>query len=247
MLLEEFYKKLKVEFNMDGTDDYFGIDDFNDAIRNELRSFVIDVVNEEKDNSYEKNIMSDYLLDSLSNTDGIEALPSDYLESYAAVWVPTSGPTEPIDIITKSEFLYRKANTLAPPLGVNRICYVDNGSVYFFPSFSSGGTAYLYFVRDPVIDTINSEAPFLDYYMDANDELTFLNEGESLSGKSGKYRSGADMSGLSTTCATYELDIPVYYHMRYYKRLLERLTVKYRDQLVMQQVMTEEQQDKTNN
>lgn len=248
MLLKEIWLNLNTYVNQDGTDDYFGLDDFNRTIRNELRNFVVDVLDEEQDNPYEKRPMSNYLLDSLSNTDGEEDLPSDYLRAASAAWVPTSGVTEPIDIIDKKEFMMRNANLLSPPMYYNKVCYIENGVVYFKPDFSSGGTAYLFFYRDPVIDTENSEAPFLDYYINLNKETVFLDEGDDRGLiTSGTYRNGASMASTTGTCETHELDIPVEFHVRFFERFIERLGLKDRDQLAITYGGLKEQQEAQRN
>lgn len=252
MLLKNIYKLLRDYVNNDGTDNYFGIDTFNNSIRDEVRSLIIDVIEEESDNTPDQAPMTDYLLDSDANagaTAGVN-LPSDYLRPNNVVWVPTSGSPVPVELISIGEYNNRLDNLTKPPLATNYVAYIQGTKIYYRPSLTAGNF-YLYYVKDPVVDTVGSESPFLDYYSDANSEQQFLAVGATVgsgSGLTGTYRDGRNIATMPNgTAATGELPIPEEFHLRLFERFIDRLGLKDKDQLSIQYAAMKEQEEQQKN
>lgn len=243
MLLNELWKNINLLSNSDATDDYLDPNDLNRLMADEINSFILDVIKEEKDNSPYEQKMRNYLMSSSVNAGASPAnfsLPADYLLCDSAVWVPSSGPSEPIDIITLKEFYDRNNNLLKPPLSYNYIGYVEGNYIKYRPYLSSGNYTMFYIKRPAT--------PFLDYYMTTAYVLTFLSAGQSLTAiTTGEYRTGSDMSTVTGTSATVELDIPKEYHERFMYRIIDKMTLKDRDQLAMQHTTLKEQEDSAKN
>lgn len=244
MYLNEIYKNLDVYMNQDGTDDYFGVDDFNRIIEEEQINFIIDVMKEEENKPNISRPMTDFLLaattQAASTTQYFWALPSDYLRMMSMTYIPTSGIKQPVEFISAREFVRRTNDILSPPLAENPVAYIEDygGSRYFqtLPRKSTG-TFGLFYIKKP-------STPFLDYYINTSYELVFLYSYDSLTSiTTGTYRDGTAMSLKTGASSTVELEIPIEFHNRFLERLMERMGVKDRDVSVINYSMVKDQQD----
>jgi len=257
MLLKDLYRNLDVLVNEDGTDDYFGIDDFNRILPSEQVSFILDVMDEEKNNPPDKRHMTDMLLAATTQAASADTyfweVPEDLLRVEDIVYIPASGTKQPVEFIQSREVIKRTNDILSPPPEENYFAYIEIGDTlhdlpYYdvgrwircFPQFTTG-TWGLFYIREP-------SDPFLDYYINTNDEKVFLDYQDSLTAiTTGTYRDGTDMNSVTGTCTTNELDIPVGYHTRFMERLIERLGIKDRDELALQYGAAKDLQEGQNN
>jgi hypothetical protein len=232
MLLSNFYNDLDVLINQDGTDDYFGIDDFNRILPDEQVNFIFDIVKEEDDNPGGKVVLKDYLLTYQSGTYN-RALPTDYLWAESAT-DSTNG--KKADILTYAEYLKRTANILSPPIAENPIVILYGSYLRGFPA---SGNYELYYVKKPT-------DPFLDYYINSNNELVFIAASVDLTTLTGTYRDGTALPHAGTS-VTVELGIPVIYHERFMERMIDRLSLKDRDQFGAGYAIQKNQEDSAKN
>lgn len=258
MELHELYKGLNVLANADGTDDYFGIDDFNRKIPEEQLNFIIDVMEEERKRGSLRKPMTDYLLAATTKAASATyynwELPSDYLRMDSMVYISATStvPNKPVELISAAEYVRRCADILAPPMEENYVAYIEDGDtlhtkpyytvgrwILCFPQLTTG-TWGMFYIRKPT-------DPFLDYYIDADGDIQFMSEptaGNHTLAVGEVYRDGTTTGTM--TSATVELTIPIEFHDRFMERLIERLGLKDRDAMTMGYGMSKDQQDKNN-
>jgi hypothetical protein len=258
MLLEQMYKNLDVLVNEDGTDAYFGIDDFNRLIVEEEVSLMVDAMNEEKKRPPTERPMTDALLQARTFTANNTGhaydfpLPEGYLRMDSVVYINASGVKHSVDFMQASELIRRLGDMLAPPVEENYICYIEEGDelvpgrfLMFRPMFGVGTWGIFYQGRKTVYNggwsVVN---PFLDYYINTAGETVFLSENADMSLIStGTYRDGTAMSSKTGTAETQELYIPIEFHQRLLDRLIERLGLKDRDQMALGYGIAKDAQD----
>ena len=94
MLLKEIYQNLDVYINQDGTDDFYGPDDFNRIIEQEQINLIIDVMNEEETRAFDRRSITDYLQAATTQAAASDyynwELPEDYLRFQSMVYIPTT-------------------------------------------------------------------------------------------------------------------------------------------------------------
>lgn len=243
MLLSDIWKQIKYLSDIDGTIDYLDIGVFNRMIGSEILPFTLDVIKEEQDNAPSSRRMTEYLGSSstfAAASPSDNPLPANYLVYDKAVYVPSTGPSEPIDIIEIKEYYDRITNLIKPPLAVNYIAYIQSSTISFRPSKSTGNYVFFY-TRKPV-------TPFLDYYMNTLFELIPMEAGTNMTSiTTGEYRDGTDMYNKNGACLTVELDIPEQFHIRFMERIMDRMSFKDRDQIAMQYAMLKDQEDTARN
>jgi hypothetical protein len=239
MLLENFYKDLKLHVNKDGTDDYFGIDDFNRRIGPEQLSLIRDVIKEERDNPSDRRSMTDYLRKTVTITGTYYiTVPTDLLKLDFGIYQPVTGAYKTAKVVSLDEINAIQDDILAPPIEENYVLFTNPlyGQVHFRPAQTTGSYV-VYYIRKPT-------APFLDYYIDANREDQFLPVGVNVYYYTGTYRLGTTIPiGGTLTSSTVELGIPEEYHDRLMDRMIERLSIKDRDSLIMQHSMAKDQEN----
>lgn len=253
MLLKELYKNLDALVNADGTDDYFGIDDFNRIIPSEQLSILSDVVDEEKNRSNINRPMTDQMLAATTEAAAADTyfweVPIDLIRVESMVYIDTSGIKKSVDFIQSAEFVRRLGDLTAPPIAENPCCYVETGDeLHVKPTYDVGrwfltfpklttGTYGLFYTKEPI-------TPFLDWYTDTNGDIQYIAYNYDLSLiTTGTYRDGTDMSTQTGTSSTYELEIPEEFHTRLMERFVERYGLKDRDQLSTNYGMAKDAQD----
>jgi hypothetical protein len=264
MELHELYKGLNVLANADGTDDYFGIDDFNRKIPEEQLNFIIDVMEEERKRGSLRKPMTDYLLAATTKAASATyynwELPGNYLRTDSMVYISATStvPNKPVELISAAEYVRRCTDVLAPPMEENYVAYIEEGDsthqkgdspggvlcetgrwILCFPQLTTG-TWGLFYIKKPT-------DPFLDYYIDADGDIQFMSEptaGNHTLAVGEVYRDGTTTGTI--TSATVELTIPIEFHDRFMERLIERLGIKDRDNMLASYGISKDQQDKTN-
>lgn len=271
MELHELYKGLNVLANADGTDDYFGIDDFNRKIPEEQLNFIIDVMEEERKRGSLRKPMTDYLLAATTkavDADFITAqpysweLPGDYLRMDSMVYISATStvPNKPVELISAAEYVRRCSDVLAPPMEENYVAYIEEGDSTHQKGDSYGDPVAYYetgrwILCFPRLTTgtwgmfyiRKPTDPFLDYYIDADGDIQFMSEptaGNHTLAVGEVYRDGTTTGTM--TSATVELTIPIEFHDRFMERLIERLGLKDRDNMTLGYGMSKDQQDKNN-
>jgi len=267
MLLRELYRTLDALVNEDGTDDYWGIDDFNRILVEEEIAIMIDVMDEEKKRPFTNRPMTDALLqartytaDDLTNAYDFE-FPVGYLRMDSVVFIDADSVRHKVDFISAEEYIRRLGDMLAPPLEENYICYVEEGDLnnqgrwlMFRPILgAAAGTWGIFFRGRRTEYNVGESAweivdPFLDYYIDTNGDMQFMDEDDDMGDiATGTYRDGTDMGDNEDDCETKELYIPIEFHNRLLERFIDRLSLKDRDQLAMGYSINKEQEDAAKN
>lgn len=237
MLLSSLYYNLDVLLNADGTDIYFGIDDFNRIIVDEQINFMGDILAEEKNKATDKQILRNKL--RVTANSGSSSIPlTNFLEVEDGYFTPASGHPKHAELITWGDRYRIGDNLLAPPIDQNYMVYVYvSSSIHyanFIPGNGSGSYTIIYFEKPTT--------PFLDYYMNTTGELLFIPASTNLTTLTGTYRDNTSLPKAGTS-TTVELALPDEYHQRFMERMIDRLSVKDRDQLAMSYAMQKDKED----
>lgn len=108
--------------------------------------------------------------DILIVSDSYFALPSDYFHLSTMSYVDGDNKYYPFDIVTKSQALMRKASFLTTPTSSHPICYEFDNNMYLYP-YENTLDLSIDYLRYP-------NNVFLDYYIDVNGSLVYLDEGD---------------------------------------------------------------------
>lgn len=238
MLLKDFYENIRTYSNTDGTDNYFGLDDFNRSIGDFIINFTKDVLLEEKNVTPDEKHMSNHLLSYENGYTPYNIItPSDFLIENSFRYIDINNNYYPVKLVSYADFTDMMSNFLMPPINENYITYKGFSEIYTMqPSFSNG-TFHMVYYKKP-------ETPFLDYYINSVGENIFLDVGESVSISGGsQYRDGTT-SGTKIS-QTIELDIPDVYHERYMNLIIEKLGFRDRDQFATQYAIAKDMEDKS--
>jgi hypothetical protein len=263
MLLRELYQILDTLANQDGTDTYFDLDDFNRLIVQEEINLMIEAVEEERRKAFNERPMTDAILQARTFTADDTGLPYDfelptgYLRMEKCLYIDANSVKHNVDFVSAAEHTKRLDDLLSPPIAENYTCYIEEGDsnnpgryLMFRPILGVGTWGIFFLGRRTVYSggVWSLQDPFLDYYIDTNYEVQFIDEGVDLSTiTTGTYRDGTTMLSQTGTSATYELYIPVDFHHRFMERMMERLGIKDRDQLMASYSMNKDREDAVKN
>lgn len=106
---------------------------------------------------------------SASGTFDLTTLAEDYLHPTTLTYVDTSTRTRQIDICTDAEWAEYTSNSLLAPDLLFPIAKIAGDTLFTTPIVSVN--AELTYLKKPT-------EPFYDYYIDANDEIVYLQEGQ---------------------------------------------------------------------
>jgi len=144
-----------------------------------------------------------------------------------------SGQIRDIPLITHDSFNNMISNLLATPIKKNPVCTIDENNLRIRPTnITSVIINYLRFPATPVFD----------YYIDANDNVVYLAVSSNHTLTTGETGSAGQTSGTIVYSATVELEFGADFHPEFVQRLVRRLGLPERDQVVLQQGMIDKQE-----
>jgi len=237
------YKNLLVEINSDLYGGSFAIDEFNNIIALVNESFVKDKYDEYVAAGMSRQeILATKLMTSLSTSAaltfaaGSADLPSDYL-FYKAIGYGASGSQVPGDVVEEDIWVNRQDNTITGPTTSHPIYRLTTTTIRVLPSTITTLTE-LYYIKEPT-------TPFLDYYIDSNDNKVFLDAGATTVAVGAGETTRAGVAGPTTVdSATVEWVYTEDFHGELFNRILGLLAIRNRDQVVMQGTELKEQKER---
>jgi hypothetical protein len=247
MNLNEIYEYLNALIGTEDLGGDFSLKEFNHLIKSENISFFKDKVEELYTNQRGQALNPDIIYstkmlrkfikeDTVTPTAGTITLSS--LTSYAYfisahTTTAYNGMIRNIPLVTHETFHDLLTNLLAKPLKKNPVCVIDDESLRIKPSNIT--SVVINYFRFPT-------TPLYDYYVDANDNVVYLAVGGSHTLTAGETGSSGGTSG-TVTSSTVELEYPIDLHAEFLNRLIGRLGLPKRDQLLLQSSTMEKQQE----
>lgn len=242
MLLSTMYKDSLIAINSDLYGGSFQIDEFNNVIDLINESFVKEKYDEYKAAGMSRQeIMSTKLMVALTTSSaltfaaGSANLPADFL-FFNAIGYGASGSQYPVDLVEDDVWVKRQLNSITGPTVTHPIVRIEGVTIKILPSTITT-TSVLYYIKEPT-------TPFLDYYIDANDNKVFLDAGATDVAVGAGCTTRTGVAGATTVdSATVELVFPEDLHSAFFHRILDLLAVRNRDQLTLQATMAKEQKE----
>lgn len=248
MTLNEIRLYLNALLNTDSFGGDINLKEYNYLLKDESNNFFKEKAEELYSNQragalatdlvYSSKIMRPFLKEStVTPTLGVVNL-STGLTSYAYFITARtasaySGMIRDIPLVTHDSFNNIISNLLASPIKKNPICTIDENSLRIRPTnITSVIINYLRFPATPVFD----------YYIDANDNVVYLTVGATHTLLTGETGSAGQTVGTLVTSTTVELEYGADFHPEFVSRLVRRLGIPQRDQVILQQGMIEKQE-----
>jgi hypothetical protein len=255
MKLSEIYTNINTELGKDGNGGYLTMDRFN----TELPSVLYSLIRKHVKNyplQAEDQLMTLEILrylhvkkSSATVTSGNINLTSAILGYdmlyWGAMYGVLNGTFRKVNLCQPVEWNDKLSNFMSMDIDENPIALmypIENlsGGIYYYSDVyaarilpSNITTVDFLYIRKP-------RTPFLDYYINTNYEIKYLNEGASRTLTSGEqYRDGST-SGTKTGI-TQELEIPEDFHPEFQSMMIGKVSVMLGDQLTTQVAMTKEQ------
>lgn len=142
--------------------------------------------------------------------------------------------TTGIDIVTTGELRDRVGDAITEPTTDNPCAVIASDSLHVYP-FTISGTVYVDYYKYPT-------EPYLDYYVDINNNYQYLTEGQSAyTLGTGEVARDGSIAGSSVTSSTAEIEWYEPEKMYLVELILNDLGVIVHDQAVLQQAMAERQ------
>lgn len=249
MTLYEIYSYLNALINTESLGGALNLKEFNYALKSEN----ISLFTEEVENLYSgkrngsltpEMVYSSKMLrqftkeGTITPTAGVVDL-STQLTSYAyfigaRTAASYNGMVRAIPLVTHETFNVMASNILSRPLKKNPVCVIDGNSLRIRPTdITSVIVNYLSFPATPIFD----------YYIDANDNVQYMAPSTSHALVSGETYSDGTTSGTKASTSV-ELEYSVDFHANFLNRLIRRMGLPQRDQVVLQEaVMTKQEQE----
>ena len=252
MLISEIYNNLLFELNTDQYSGSLAMDEFNNLLKKENDSFIRRKVEEQYNIALEgklnsQTVFSSKLLrplvkkDTITPSSGIiDITPStgDLSNNYL-YWISMytsglyNGQTREITLLTDAEFSIRKTSLLTPVINENPVAVIYGNIIQIYPTDIS--EIIFTFIKEPDI-------PFLDYYIDANYNKQFLSYGQEYVLQTDEvYRDGTDSGTVNSI--TIELEYHKDFHHDFFNQVLEKISVRNRDQYIGQFASTKQIQE----
>jgi hypothetical protein len=126
------------------------------------------------------------------------ALPSNYFHFSSISYIDSDGKYYPFDMVTKDQVIMRKSSTLTIPSTTYPICYEFNNNLYLEP-YSSTLNINFQYLRYP-------NNVVLDYYINTNGEVVYLEEGQGINWDDGDTDSegGEHSDGSFSASGSYQ-------------------------------------------
>jgi hypothetical protein len=245
MKLRELYTNANTLLNKDSNDGYITMDRFNTLLPSLLFEFVRMKCEElfsitDAGQLIPKSIYSTKFINGILALASISygdegnqgAMPTNYLywlKGFVTIDDGTALSMKEAELITHNEYVDRQTNLLARNISENPVIYMYDNKFKMLPS-GTGRVGGYYYIRKPA-------TPFLDYYLDSNYKLQFLDVAATinLTSTSSEYRDGSTTG--TKTSATVELEIPEDFHPEFQDLLIEKLSLPLDDQYKNQYAM----------
>jgi hypothetical protein len=143
------------------------------------------------------------------------------------------GQIREIKLVDHQDLTNRMSNLMRTPLKYNPVCTIDNqASIKILPNDIASVT--IYYLKYPA-------TPIFDYYVDANDVVQPLAVGATRALAAGETGSSGQITPVTVTSTTIELEWGAETHWQFVNLLLKRLGLANDDQLKFQASSVEEQ------
>ncbi|MBN1683748.1 hypothetical protein JW865_09385 [Candidatus Bathyarchaeota archaeon] len=251
MKLSTIYKNAHTTLSKDGDDGVISMDRFNSLLESINLSFIKDKLEEQftltpQGFAIPKSLYSSKIINNLVRRANI-SVSTDGSEKYFVASNPSlmyfisasctyNDTFKKLDLISDEELRTRLSNVLSKPIDENPVLIQRvNKYLYCWPTDITLIT--LSYIGIP-------ETPHLDYYIDANYNKVFMNEGDSIYISNGMQYSNGSTSGIAQS-KTKELQIPEDMHPAFQDYLIEKLSIMIGDQYINQVSMAKEQVDQS--
>jgi hypothetical protein len=245
MTNEEIYKYIGIVINEEEWDGTWSIDEYNNITKAVATDFAKTKIKELFSNRAQLPIEVLYSHELLKNqiktetitpTTGVIDISSggDLANDYAAWGYMFTNDLKPVDLVEFSQFKRRQTDLLTPHPSKHPVAVIYNDTIKVYPTNIS--SVEFSYIKSPTI-------PFFDYYIDANNNVQYLTEGQSAYTLQANevYRDGTSTG--SVTSITKEPEWPESYMKDYINFLLAELGISSQNQPAYQHAQVEQQKD----
>lgn len=246
MTLHEIYTLLNSYMNTESLGGEFNLKEFNYLIKDENLSFFKDKVEECYDKQragllvpdlvYASKILRPFIMEApatpTAGTINLSAITS--FAYFMALRSSSSynGQFRDIPLVTHESMNNLLTNILSAPLKKNPACTIDGDNLRIKPNNITATT--IIYLKYPA-------TPVYDYYVDANDNIVYLAVSASRALSAGETGS-AGQTGTTVNSTTVELEYKNEFHPEFVQRLMRKLGIPKRDQVILQQGMIDKQE-----
>jgi len=143
------------------------------------------------------------------------------------------GQIREIKLVDHNDLTNRLTNLMRAAIKYNPVCVIDNqAAIKIYPTDITSVT--IYYLKYPA-------TPIFDYYIDANDNVVPMAVAATHALVASETGSAGQVTPVTVTSTTIELEWPAEYHWQYINLLLKRLGLANDDQLKTQVTSVEDQ------
>ncbi|MFA5409587.1 MAG: hypothetical protein WC343_12525 [Bacilli bacterium] len=222
------------------------IDDFNVFIKGKYPEFIKEIIEDYENYQNVPTVKQPllaikYIRELILNanvtiTSGSGPLPSDYLYWKSATGTYNNQLTE-ISLVKEEEKDYRLVQAIGQRPERYPVAVLRGDNVYIWPKNIT--PVSLTYYKEPVV-------PFLDYYIDADDNNVYLAQGATgISVPSGGTTSGGVAGPTVVSSNTIEMDIPIDLYFEFMNHILSALGIRIGADNISQYAELQQQKEKS--